>query len=298
MNGHGPHLTNGHGVPTVVVAGIQPAFGPITGGTRVMILVHGLAAFHAGVRVFFNVYVKKQRDHGLGMLTMIRREATAVQVGNNCLTCNAPPGDVIGPVPVHVVVPNRNTRYAVPGTEYPIFIYASELPAGMDLSRMTIQSQAGNQAEYKSSHAGPSSDQSQPQASHQNGINGTGSVLSRQVKHRQCPSMSTMSDVDTPPSYEDVKAADRENQYLQTKMMLCAVGAALEEKAANTSEDVEPKPKVKGLASDLKLWLVWIPLLVIVLAAMVNSNIYPIREFLSSVMYYVGNRVFGSACTA
>ena len=220
--------------------------------------------------------------------------------GGNFITCTAPPGQVVGPVPVQVMVPYRLTRYAVPGTEFPFFTYVSELPDGTDFSRMTIQSQAGNQPQYKSNHAGPSSEQSQPQASLPNG---TGSALSsnshsRQVKHRQCPSMSTMSDVDTPPSYEDVKAADRESQYVKTKLMLCAVGAALEEKAANTTEVVEPKPKVKGLASDLKLWLVWIPLLVIVLAAMVNSNIYPIREFLSSVINYVGTRVFGSACTA
>ena len=60
-----------HGLPTVVVVGIQPSFGPIAGGTRIMLLVHGLAAFHAGVRVFVNVYVMEQRVHGLGMLTWI-----------------------------------------------------------------------------------------------------------------------------------------------------------------------------------------------------------------------------------
>lgn len=98
-----------------------------------------------------------------------------------------------------------------------------------------------------------------------------------------------MSDLDTPPSYEEV---------LKTEMMLHTVGAVLEKSMTTTSEIVKRKREVKGLGSDTKLWFFWTPLLVIVLSAMVYSNIYPIQKLLSSAMEYFGRRVFSSAVTA
>ena len=231
-----------------------------------------------------------------------RREATVVSVGNNGLTCNVPPGDVVGAVPVQVFVPHRITQAVFPGVEDPLFLYVAEPPNVMAHNKIAIQSGAGMQANGTSGHAvAYQHQQGQAQGSrHQD--SGTSlsncNLVSRQVKHRHYPSRSSMTDGETPPSYEDVKAEDREKQHLKTKMMLCAVGAALEEKVAATSEVVEKKREVKGLGSDLKLWLVWIPLLVVVLTAMVNSNIYPIGDLISSAMNYVGNRVFGSTCKA